>query len=462
MRVLLVVYDNGAFLHHFPQGTAYIASALREAGHSVEIWNQDVHHYPDEALTAHLDAGAYDVIGIGVIAGYYQYKRLLGLSKAIAAARHKPFFMLGGHGPTPEPAHFMAITGADAVVMGEGEITVVDLLSAVQEGRDLATVEGIAWRDGDEFRVNKPRPLVQDLSSLPWPAYDLFPVEYYRMMRLPGCDPTEFSLPVLSGRGCTFRCTFCYRMDTGFRPREAQDVLDEVSFLQKTYGIGYIDFSDELLMSSKQRTIDFCEAIIERGMTFKWFCNGRLNYATPEVLEVMKRAGCVFINYGIESVDDTVLKNMRKALRYDQIIAGVEATLKVGISPGLNIIFGNKGDNRETLRKAVDFLKTYDNQAQVRTIRPVTPYPGSPLYDEAIRDGLVKDCADFYENKHLNSDLLAVNFTELTDEEFYEALHEANLELLTHHTRVTNENYRRQLDDLYLKQNASFRGFRQT
>ena len=97
------------------------------------------------------------------------------------------------------------------------------------------------------------------------------------------------------------------------------------------------------------------------------------------------------------------------------------------------MMFGNIGDNKRTLKEAVDFLLKYDDFAQMRTIRPVTPYPGSPLYYDAIDKGLIKDVADFYENKHVNSDLLAANFTELSDEEFYESLTQANTALLTNY-----------------------------
>lgn len=463
MKILLIVYDNASHLHYFPQGIAYIAGAARAAGHDVRIWNQDVQHYANKELTNLLDRETFDVIGIGVIAGYYQYRRLKGLAKAIADCQQKPFLVLGGHGPTPDPAHFMGLTGADAVVMGEGEVTFVELLAALEDGRrSFADIDGLAWMQDGRCVINKPRALIQDLAEVAWPAYDLFPMDVYRLLPMPRAEATEFSLPVLSGRGCTFRCTFCYRMDTGFRPRPTEDVLDEVAFLMEKYRVSYIDFSDELLMSSKDRTIAFCQAILDRDLKFKWFCNGRLNYASPEVLAMMKKAGCVFINYGIESVDNTVLKNMRKALTYDQIIRGIEATRAEGISPGLNIIFGNKGDNLETLRKSVEFLKKYDDFAQLRTIRPVTPYPGSPLFEEAVATGKVKDCADFYDNKHVNSDLLAVNFTELDDDAFHEALRLANRELVSHHFNSKQESYLRQIDELYQQHNENFRGFRHT
>jgi len=208
--------------------------------------------------------------------------------------------------------------------------------------------------------------------------------------------------------------------------------------------------------------MSLCEDIIQSGIKIKWDCNGRLNYAKPKVLKLMKKAGCVFINYGIEAFDDTILKNMDKVLTTKQIESGIQATLDEGISPGFNIIFGNIDETKETLMQGVDFLLKYDDGAQLRTIRPVTPYPGSPLYYHAIKEGLLKDVADFYENKHTNSDLMTCNFTKLSDKEFYDALHEANSILLQNYQKRLVEKTTQQLDNLYKNKDASFRGFRQT
>ena len=107
-------------------------------------------------------------------------------------------------------------------------------------------------------------------------------------------------------------------------------------------------------------------------------------------------------------------------------------------------------------------LLKYDDNAQMRTIRPVTPYPGSPLYYYAIKNGLLKDCEDFYENKHLNSDLVSVNFTSLSDEEFHRNLLEANKKLIERYFSVQLKNAVRNAEKLYLQLDSSFRGFRQT
>ena len=383
MRILLIAYDADNYIHFFPQGLAYVAAVARQEGHEVEIYSQDLHHYPDDHLTKYLNRNRFDVVGVSIIAGYYQYRKLLTISEAINRSRNRPVYLIGGHGPSPEPEFFLKKTEADIAVIGEGENTLLQLMKAVEQSKPLKGIKGIAFRKGRSVIVNERRPLIKDIDSLPFPAYDLFPMEYYRLLRMPHVGNADFVMPMLSGRGCKFKCTFCYRMDKGFRPRNNESIIEEIKFLKKDYGITYIAFSDELLMSSVERTESLCRDFIKARLNVKWDCNGRLNYARQDLLKLMKKAGCVFINYGIESMDENVLRNMKKGLTTKQITMGIDETLKAGISPGLNIIFGNIGDNRETLRKGVEFLLKYDDGAQFRTIRPVTPYPGSPLYYHA-------------------------------------------------------------------------------
>jgi len=462
MRFLLVVYDNGSYIHFFPQGLGYIAAVLEKEGCEVVIYNQDMNHYSEEHLTEYLNKNKFDFVGVSVIAGYYQYQQLLSISKSINASKKRPFYIIGGHGPTPEPEYFIKKTQADAIVMGEGEETVVELIEKVAKKKSLKDVKGIAYKDGKKVIVNQRRELIKDIDTIPLPAYKLFPMNYYRLLRVPRTENQDFVMPVLSGRGCIFSCVFCYRMDKGFRPRSNMSIIEEIKLLKKDYGINYIAFSDELLMSSVDRTISICKDFIKHKLDIKWDCNGRLNFARPDVLRLMKKSGCVFINYGIEAMDDEVLKNMRKFLTIKQILKGIRATLKEEISPGFNIIFGNIGDNKKTLKKGVEFLLKYDDGSQMRTIRPVTPYPGTPLYYDAIEKGLLKGVADFYEHKHINSDLLAVNFTKLSDKGFHKALLKANTQLITNYFNHKLRNEINLAKRLYLKKDASFRGFRQS
>lgn len=372
-------------------------------------------------------------------------------------------YTIGGHGPAAAPEYFLRKTGADVVGIGEGEITFVELLDAFAGRRTLESVDGIAFLDEEGNYVRtKTRELIKNIDEISWPAYDLFDMTYYSLLRLPNIKSNERAMPVLSGRGCIFKCNFCYRLDKGFRPRSAQSIIQEVEYLKREYNIKYIGFSDELLMSSRERTQELCQAFIDADLNIKWDCNGRLNFADIDILEKMKEAGCVFINYGIESLDNDTLKVMHKGLTRDMIVRGVENTLKVGISPGLNIIYGNINEPLSAIDDAVEFLLKYDDHAQMRTIRPVTPYPGSELFDYAVEHNLLKDVEDFYENKHVNSDLIAVNFTQYTDEEVYHALYHANMKLMQKYQELQAKRTAEICADLYLNKNASFRGFRQT
>ena len=462
MKILLIVYDNESHIHWFPSNIAYIAAVIQKEGYHVDIYHQNVHHYSEEHLTSFLDKNPYDLVGLGVIGGYYQYRKLLKISEAINRSKNRPFYVLGGHGPSPDPSFFLKKTGADAIVMGEGEISIINLIKTLESNKPLDKVKGIAYKKDQEVVVNESQALISDLDTIPFPAYKLFPIEYYRLIRFAHAKNSDFVMPMLSGRGCKFNCNFCYRMDKGHRARSNESIIEEIKMLRKDYNINYIYFFDELLMSSGQRAMNLAEAFIKADIGIKWSCLGRLNYAKPDVLALMKKAGCVYIGYGIESMDNTVLRNMNKALTVNQIIKGIEATLAAKISPGFNIIFGNIGDNKYTLKKSVDFLLKYDDGSELRTIRPVTPYPGCDLFNYAIKHGLLIDIEDFYENKHINSDLLSVNFTDMTVEEFHQALFDANSLLLNNYYNRKKTNIISSLQSLYFSDDNSFRGFRHT
>jgi len=462
LRLLFVVYDNGSFDHVFPMGFGALGAVLKRDGHDITVWNQDMHHWPDDQLRTYLDENKFDAVILSLIGGYYQYQKMKSLSKAINNSKNRPFYIMGGYGPTPEPEFFLKKSGCDVVSLGEGEVTVSKLMDAIGNKTSLKKVPGIAWLEDGKLQQTPRAPLIHDLDSLPPVPYELFPMHYYRMLRLAKTKATDFVFPMMSARGCSFKCTFCYRMDPGYRMRLPEPLLDEVEMLHKDYGITYISFQDDLLMSSVEHTEAVCLEFLKRGVPVRWACNGRLNYCSEELLQLMKDAGCVFINYGIESMDQKVLNNMKKGLRPEMIIRGIENTLKVGVSPGLNFIFGNKGDNKETIKSSVDVLLKYDDFAQKRTIRPVTPYPGSPLYYDAIEMGLLdkeNPAEDFYERKHLNSDLICCNFTELNDEDYYECLRWANSTLMKNYYDQQRTSTLAQIDHLYKEKDVTFRGF---
>lgn len=449
MKVLLISYDNDDYIGTFPLGLGYLAAAARKAGAEVSVFLQDINHYSDGRLTAHLSAYQFDVVGVGMCGGYYQYRRLLEISQSVRAAGRRVFYVIGGHIVSSHPRYFLKKCDADAIVVGEGEETFAELLHHLDEPHK---VKGVVC-PGHTYEQRDPL----DVNAIERPAYDLFPVKHYRLLRRPWAEHKDYVMPVLSGRGCQYKCNFCYQMTRGFRPRSVEGIGDEVEYLKIIHGINYIFFADDLLMSSKERVFEVCDMM--EPMKIKWCCSGRLNHATPEVMQRMRSAGCVFINYGIESLDDAMLRVMHKHLTVDQITQGVEATLAAGISPGLNIIWGNLGETKEALWAGVDFLLKYDDGAQLRTIKPVTPYPGCELFNVAIKSGAIEGVEDFYENKHTNSDRLSVNFTQYTDAEFYQELLKANELLLENYHMKRCEADKKMLENLYVN-DGEFRGFR--
>ena len=151
---------------------------------------------------------------------------------------------------------------------------------------------------------------------------------------------------------------------------------------------------------------------------------------------------------------------MKKGLTVEQIHKGIENTLEVGLSPGLNLIWGFPGDTKENLFAAVEFIKRYDPCDELRTIRPVTPYPGTPLFQLAIDRGLLKDTEDFYEHKHVNSDLFSVNFMDMPTKYAHECLFRANNRLVENYLEKHMERQMTAAGNMYLNGDASFRGFR--
>ena len=133
MKVLLIVYDNGSHLSTFPLGIGYIASVLRNNGHEVSIYNQDVYHFTEDHLTTLLDREKYDVVGLSAIGGYYQYAKVKKISSAINRSNNRPFYILGGHFAAPCPEFAFGKTGADIIVLGEGENTVLEILEKLQK-----------------------------------------------------------------------------------------------------------------------------------------------------------------------------------------------------------------------------------------------------------------------------------------------------------------------------------------
>ncbi|MFA5878124.1 MAG: radical SAM protein [Candidatus Staskawiczbacteria bacterium] len=465
-KVLFIIHDFYQDDNYFPLGIAYLSAVLKKQGVEVKICCQDVFHYSNEEVAKlFLKNENYDLICIGFMAARFK-ETVLDLCETVNKFKKNAWLVLGGYGPTPIPEYILEKTQADIIVLGEGEETLIELLKCKIEDEDLSKLQGVAYRIGEDIEVNERRNPIFELDSIPFPEWSIFPMEKYSTcLRLCGMDEKDKIMGISTTRGCVNKCNFCYRMEKAIRLRSVDNIIKEIKILKEKYGITYFTTHDELFIYSKERVFDFYEGLKKNNLKIKFDCNARVNIFNEEIADCLKESGCVFINFGFESSDQKVLDLMKKNTTVEQNIKAAKITKNAGIGLGLNFIWGNKGDTKESLRGNVELIKEYNNYYQIRTIRPVTPFPGSELYYEAVRTGLLAGPDDFF-NKFKNSDLLTVNFTDIPDQTFYELLFEANKELITDHFEHTRQNEEeadiliQNFYNLYFKGQTKFRGAR--
>jgi anaerobic magnesium-protoporphyrin IX monomethyl ester cyclase len=435
-RFLFVTPDQYDPIPNFTSGPAYLAAVLEKNDYHVEIFHGTCYHLGPQDLGRYLlQREHFDYIGIGYLSNYVH--DVIEYCKAIRLASPSSKIILGCNGFTPLPGFYLAKTGADYGVSGEAEDSLLNLLNALSCGESIEDLPSISFRDGDRLYVNEKRQPVPDISKIPWPAYHLYPVEKYIKYENTGYHKGRNYFVILSSRGCPYKCNFCYRLEEGHRHRPFDDFLGELHFLNDKYNIDDFGLQDELFMTSKKHVKQFCEKLITAMdenviPRISWATTGRLNIVDKEIAEAMAAAGCRQILFGLESGDTKVLELMNKKTTSDAIREGVNVTKQAGMAVSLPCMFGNIGETANSIQKTVDLLLELKPD-EYRTLRPVTPYPGSPLYEYALKEGLIRDHEEFFQLSR-NPDLLTVNFTEMSNEKFYQALYEANNQLVeTYH-----------------------------
>lgn len=411
MKILLINYDNGSRWPVTPQNLYVLGEALHRH-HDVSMIDFNATKTP---YTDIYDL-EFDIIGLGFIAGYWQHMQAQIIADVINKASNRSDFkfIIGGHGPSAAPDYYLKLLGADAVFIGAAEKSLADWI-------DSGRPSGVIPSAGFSKKIAVP-------GNLPW--------DIYKRVRFPKTKENEFTMQILSGRGCPYSCAFCYRADKTFYQYKIEQVICLIQWYVIKHGIRHFQFSDELFMSNSRYIHNMCSALInlqERSTmpSLAFDCNGRLNKAIPENLKIMKQAGFRYINYGCEALDDDVLEQMNKHQSVMDIYNGVEATVAAGISPGLNFMWGNPGDDLRTLRQAREFIMEHSDGCELRTIRPVTPYPGTPLFKRLIKEGRLPDAyfddpVDAFYKQHVNSDLFSYHWMDLSNAEADRELGQAN------------------------------------
>jgi radical SAM superfamily enzyme YgiQ (UPF0313 family) len=417
----------------FPVGLGYIASALRKEGFEVEVFDINAFRWNKTELEGKIKNADFDVAGIGAIVTVYRYVKWL--IQIIKKYHPDKKIVAGGSVGTSIPHIILGKTEVEIVCLGEGEATVVDLMKALQAKKEaLHEVDGIWFRDSNGIIVkNRRRKPIKDLDVLPWPAWDLFPMDIYlknpvgapnRNKWIDGGagDTVPLSMNINGTRGCPYKCIYCYHdfMGQGYRYRSPESIVKEMRFLHDIYGARYFHFTDDEYCLRKDFIYDFCKKVKEEfNHQITWGCAGRVNLMTEDLIATMADAGCVLIGYGIESGSQRMLDVMKKNVTVEQSKEAVRLTKKYLGWADCSFMIGTPGENRETIKETIDFCKELELTPEV--IFFITPYPGTELYRMALELGKIGDEEEYALNLGEQGEKIMVNFSELSDEELLEA-----------------------------------------
>lgn len=387
MRILLVnPRSSTGRARWLPLGLGYIAAVLLKEGFEVKVIDGDALGVDENYIAKEAIEIEPDIIGITAMTP--QINRAWRIAQLCKDKLPKSKIILGGVHSTILPQESIAKDFIDIIVIGEGEHTMKELAVAFRENFSLDNIRGIVFKENGRVITTSPRELINNLDNLPYPARELFPFPekyspgYYR--RLPYAT-------VLTSRGCPGSCTFCNKSVFGsrFRARSAENVVDEISYLNLSYGIEEFHISDDNFSTDKKRALDICNLIIERKLNIVWACsNGiRIDFVNQELLDKMKKSGCYRVAFGIESGSPKILENINKKITLKKIEEVVEMAKRSRLITVGFFMVGNYGENEETIQESIDFMKKLDLDYAQFTI--ATPYPGTTLGGQVSEEGRI-------------------------------------------------------------------------
>lgn len=376
-----------------PVGTLSVAAALRQAGHDVVFLNGAF--LSAAGILGRVTAYCPDFVGL--------YSTAFGWNKAQAAAKEirrvlpRAFIAVGG--PYPIAVQERCLVEApeiDAVVTGEGELTVVEMLDRLGRNAGLAGVQGVIHRIGQEITKNPPRPLITDLDTLPFPARDLLD-NADKYIPPPATYRRKPVAVVMTSRGCNRHCIYCFQMDkertSGIRYRSIGNVMEEIE-LCLAQGYREIKFIDDTLAADRDRAMELTREIRRRKLDFTWFASACVNQVDGQLLAAFKEAGCWAILLGAESGVQKNLNAIRKGTTVEQVRTAVRLAKDAGLRVLTPFLVGIPGETYEEALRTIEFACELD--PDVANFHCITPFPGAELYDHAARYGtLSNDLADY-------------------------------------------------------------------
>lgn len=375
---------NGLGVKVPPLNLMYLAAALEKASMSVKIVDDDLYHAGFDKL-ANL-ASKIDPVVVGVTATTATLKNALKYVKSIKKALPDALTVIGGPHPTFMPSETLKTEdGLDAVVIGEGEETIVNIAEEYEnaEFKNFPEVKGIVYQNNGKINATPPRPLIQDLDDLPFPARHLIPFNEYKTSQSQAGG-------MITSRGCVFSCNYCSSsliMGKKFRGRSPENVVDEIEELVYKYGVRDIAFLDDIFMLNKRRARAIADEIKKRDIDLSFVTSSRVDTVNRELLECLKNAGMSTLYCGVESGSQRVLDLMGKGITIKQAEDAIKAAKDVDINVLGSFILGYPGETSEEMDQTIDFSIKLDPDYSQFSI--LTPFPGTPIYYDLKKESLL-------------------------------------------------------------------------
>jgi len=418
---------HGSFTKLLPVGVTYVMTYFHENGYKFDLLDIDINEYDDSYVENFVKNHHYDFVMLGSIVTHYKWVKWF----VNTVKQHQPttHVIVGNSVGGSIPDVFLRNAHADAVVIGEGEITALELVDALRLGRELKKVEGIAFIDKNDELVITPARKVGKIDDLPMVNWDFFDVQRYldQPPDAMDCDVTDEEvrpMPVVTARGCSFRCTFCHFVfwNDPYRNRSPKSILQEVKRNIEKYNANNINFWDDLSFASAKQVNRLVDAILESGIKFKWTASiradvfSRNHLSKKESLEVakkMKKSGCFSVGFSLESGNEEILKMMNKKIQVNEFSDTVFILRKAGIICNTSVVFGYPIETKETIRQ------TFDQCLKVGvypSIGFLLPLPATGMWDYAKANGFITDEDKFLDYMTERQDLV-LNMTKIPDEE---------------------------------------------
>jgi anaerobic magnesium-protoporphyrin IX monomethyl ester cyclase len=433
VKILLVVprtLGSPYGFTNFPVGIAYISSTLKKADHDVHVLDLNDYYctiFHGSIMQMMLkrkimEINPHIVATGGLSAIYDQIHAICEITKSL---NPNLITIIGGGCVSSEPELIMENVKADFGVIGEGEVTILELLEQIENKTNkFNKVDGIIFKKDFQFIMTKSRKPIENLDEVPLPDYEGFNISaYLDRQTLTDQDIHPYNTPrifeIAASRSCPFKCTFCFHpVGDKYRKRSIESVISEIEYLVKKYNINYILLNDELFAGDKKWLLEFCKGV--KKYNLKWQAQLRVDIVDEELILLLKDAGCIYISYGLESASRTILKSMRKHITIEQIETALELTKKHDILIQGNFIFGDQAETIETMVETLHWW--FAHQDYKINLSHLIPYPGTALYHYAIEQNLFKDSRIEY-LKNSCARLKELNLTQIPDNEFKMMLH---------------------------------------